>query len=434
MKKLIYTFFCLFFILSLDGQNLVEKFRSESGERWFNLRQLGDRSRGAMTNDFNGNNRQEVIYRDSLFFHFTEFGAGTSKMSFEITSSRIKNNPDDTRFWGPYDIDGNGLAEILHIWDDADIIHLDENTGNASITQTLSNVVGFFDVDGDQLVDLIQYDPATRQTIVLGVPNSDGFAPDPAPENPIKSGNNYNISLKYESDADAIFPYPSNAFYSSDDWDLNGDGIIDIVLIRSDTLGRAQGIRVINGAAKEVRLTYQFQEEDGDIGSDFHGFFDVDGENGKEIYLGKRTVLDRSGNVSMLPEHFCILGFLDIDDDGLKDIIGRDTLQSTIQIWGAASSTPVDEVLLEKIGLHLDPAFPNPMRHFTQIPFQLAQKNRVQLQILSMDGRLIETLMDEVLPAGEHNVKWENDDMPAGTYLYRLRVEEGMVTRRLMKK
>jgi endonuclease/exonuclease/phosphatase family metal-dependent hydrolase len=97
-------------------------------------------------------------------------------------------------------------------------------------------------------------------------------------------------------------------------------------------------------------------------------------------------------------------------------------------------TTPVDEVTLEKKGVHLDPAYPNPMSSTLNIPFQLSQAMHVQLQMLSLDGRLIETVVDEVLPAGAHLIEWENEDFSPGMYWYRFITEKGTVTRALVKQ
>jgi hypothetical protein len=433
MIKYIYTSIFLLFFFTAESQNLIEKFRSESGERWFNRSELLTRSKGAMTNDFNGNGFPEAIYRDSLWFAFIEFTPQAVEYKFEVPEALQGNNTGG--FWGPYDIDGQGLAEIiLRMGQDVYILSLDEQSMTATTSLVINLSLGFFDVDGDQLVDILQYDPNTRQTIVLGVPNTNEFTGSTTDSPEEKSGSNYQLTLKFESEEGSVFPYLSNALQEASDWDLNGDGVIDLVLVRTDTLDTPLGFRVFNGISKEDRFTFILPEALRSPELDLLGFFDVDGENGKEIYLSNGTVIDRNQNLNQLPQEYEVLGFVDIDNDGLKDIIGRDTVESTIQVWGVATSTPVDEVLLKKMGVHLDPAYPNPMSDITNIPFQLQESMHVQLQILSVDGRLMETVVDDVLPSGAHLIEWNANDLNPGMYLYRFITVRGTITQALVKQ
>ncbi len=432
MKKIISTFAFVLVLLSLNGQTLIEKFRSESGERWFNLRELASRSRGAVTNDFNDNGVQEVIYRDSLFFRFVELGSSTTEYQFEAPAALTGSKGD--YFWGSVDIDGSGLAEIVvRKEQDIYILQLNESTEKATISQIIDSGVGFFDVDGDQLVDVIQYDASTRQTVVLGVPNPDGFTGAPQVNNSVKSNQDFMLTKKYQGAEGFSLFYPSNLLSRSSDWDLNGDGVIELILLKTDTLDVPIGFRVVNGISKEISFTFPLPEEFQIEGLTFIGFFDVDGENGKEFYLSNGAVIEQDKTIHLLPESFQIFGFLDIDNDGLQDIIGQDTVANSVQVWGSAATTPVDEAVLQRIGLHMDPAFPNPMTTHTTIPFQLSEKSHVQLQILSMDGRLIKTLVDDVLQKGDHVIRWEEEQLPTGTYLYKLQANNRILTQKLIK-
>ncbi len=53
---------------------------------------------------------------------------------------------------------------------------------------------------------------------------------------------------------------------------------------------------------------------------------------------------------------------------------------------------------------------PNPFNTNTTISFDLPEAERVSLRIYSIDGRLLNELVDEVLPAGEHNLIWDGND------------------------
>jgi aminopeptidase N len=89
-------------------------------------------------------------------------------------------------------------------------------------------------------------------------------------------------------------------------------------------------------------------------------------------------------------------------------------------------------------GFSLGQCRPNPFNPVTTIPFSLPSPGRVTLQVFSIQGGLIRTLMDgESLPAGRHSVRWDGTDSSArpvssGVYLYRLSQGERRETRKML--
>ncbi|MBN2357501.1 DUF5110 domain-containing protein, partial [candidate division KSB1 bacterium] len=69
----------------------------------------------------------------------------------------------------------------------------------------------------------------------------------------------------------------------------------------------------------------------------------------------------------------------------------------------------------------LNPVHPNPFNATTTVSFYLAQEARVLLDIYSVNGQLIERLMDEKKPAGRHRAEWRADNRPSGLYLILLK-------------
>jgi hypothetical protein len=71
---------------------------------------------------------------------------------------------------------------------------------------------------------------------------------------------------------------------------------------------------------------------------------------------------------------------------------------------------------------------PNPAAQGTAIRYSLARDGRVRLEILTPDGRLVRTLVDEVASTGPHVIRWHGTDtrgarLPAGTYIVRLEAD-----------
>ncbi|MFB0515795.1 MAG: family 10 glycosylhydrolase [Candidatus Neomarinimicrobiota bacterium] len=87
--------------------------------------------------------------------------------------------------------------------------------------------------------------------------------------------------------------------------------------------------------------------------------------------------------------------------------------------------------------LTLAPNYPNPFNAVTTIPFYLPAHKRVELTIYDLLGRHVKTLLKGELPAGDHRVIWQGDTQagsPAasGVYIYALRMEGRMLTRRML--
>lgn len=79
---------------------------------------------------------------------------------------------------------------------------------------------------------------------------------------------------------------------------------------------------------------------------------------------------------------------------------------------------------------------PNPFNPSTLISFDLARTQRVQLDIYSIDGRHLRSLVNGRLDSGRHEMTWNGRDdngrtMSSGVYLYRLATEQGEETRRM---
>lgn len=96
---------------------------------------------------------------------------------------------------------------------------------------------------------------------------------------------------------------------------------------------------------------------------------------------------------------------------------------------GANPLTPVDESTLPRRTV-LSQAHPNPFNPATTISFALASSGRTSLEIYTVDGRLVNTLVSDYLDAGYHECVWTGRDkrgrrVASGTYYYRLQAPDG---------
>jgi hypothetical protein len=71
----------------------------------------------------------------------------------------------------------------------------------------------------------------------------------------------------------------------------------------------------------------------------------------------------------------------------------------------------------------LHPAYPNPFNPSTTITFDVPPESRyvVSLQLYDIKGQLVETLFNEVLPAGQHSIQWNPQNLASGLYIVQLK-------------
>ncbi len=88
--------------------------------------------------------------------------------------------------------------------------------------------------------------------------------------------------------------------------------------------------------------------------------------------------------------------------------------------------------------LTLNPAAPNPFLNQTLIRFGLPAPGRVKIQVFSVTGTLLKTLLDDERPAGFYTITWNGTDennqpLHQGVFYCRLTAGEKTITRKLLK-
>ena len=78
-----------------------------------------------------------------------------------------------------------------------------------------------------------------------------------------------------------------------------------------------------------------------------------------------------------------------------------------------------DQFILQPSSFTLS-AYPNPFNPSTAIQFSLSRDDAVKLRVYDVNGRLVQTLLERTMPAGEHRVMFEAGNLPSGMYIARL--------------
>ena len=72
--------------------------------------------------------------------------------------------------------------------------------------------------------------------------------------------------------------------------------------------------------------------------------------------------------------------------------------------------------------------YPNPFNPSTEIVYYLDESGPVRLEVFDMAGKRIATLVEAVLPQGEHRARFDAGGLPTGAYVYRLTIGSGAKT------
>ena len=102
----------------------------------------------------------------------------------------------------------------------------------------------------------------------------------------------------------------------------------------------------------------------------------------------------------------------------LLDLHSSEAIQSWSQngMVTIASMTTIE--IPEEISLLS--AYPNPFNPSTEIQFAISSEMDVKVDIVNMQGRYIETLIDNQLMDGYHHVSWNASEHASGVYFVRL--------------
>lgn len=88
---------------------------------------------------------------------------------------------------------------------------------------------------------------------------------------------------------------------------------------------------------------------------------------------------------------------------------------------------------------YLSQNYPNPFSEETAIKFCVACKTKARLEVFDPDGKMIETLLDEVKEAGTYEVEFsasvchsgEGRNLSDGVYVYQLQAGSLLLTRKM---
>lgn len=84
------------------------------------------------------------------------------------------------------------------------------------------------------------------------------------------------------------------------------------------------------------------------------------------------------------------------------------------------------------LNFELSQNYPNPFNPSTTIKYAVPVDSKVRLEIYSMLGELVTTLVNDLQPAGNYTVAFDASRFASGTYIYRLTANNTVITKKML--
>jgi len=110
------------------------------------------------------------------------------------------------------------------------------------------------------------------------------------------------------------------------------------------------------------------------------------------------------------------------------DLDGSQSFSEALKVTAAVAGTGTDV----PVTYSLDQNYPNPFNPSTEIRYGLPAGGYVMLEVYSVLGERVATLVSEVQSAGYHVVRFNKPGLASGVYLYRLTAGGFVAARKLL--
>ncbi|MBK7964528.1 MAG: T9SS type A sorting domain-containing protein [Bacteroidetes bacterium] len=154
--------------------------------------------------------------------------------------------------------------------------------------------------------------------------------------------------------------------------------------------------------------------------------------------INNNTVAYGAGNLSVVSNAWT-LGEIPLNYTGTNPtnaVISFSISNNTGNIPAIGTYFLIDDVSLdissglsEANNLSIGNLYPNPTEQQINLPFHLNQSGQTKLQIVDLQGRVIYTLLDQYLPAGDYRIQEDFEILESGCYLFQLQFENNIVSK-----
>lgn len=241
--------------------------------------------------------------------------------------------------------------------------------------------------------------------------------------------------------------YPYNV---GDEYNIENNGVSDIIIPEAGFQGGLKDLKIYDCSSRSLKYVVDFQNypKTFQLGA-IYGFFDVDNDGSKELvfipagYFSNVLFINvQTGAIKYEVDSIESCGVYDLDHDGHPEFwcVKHFATGYSLQIWGsgATSVAPSSPSVAKKNLAKLLGNTPNPFTASTKIEYYVPEKQNVQLQIFSSDGRLLRSLVDGSQKMGEYAALWDGKTdngqiMAVGSYYYRLKVGDFVSSKKMVE-
>ena len=125
-----------------------------------------------------------------------------------------------------------------------------------------------------------------------------------------------------------------------------------------------------------------------------------------------------------------VIQITDANGSGTLVTVGSEMYIDDLELSMDVVSDVEDQT--QPLTLQLEQNFPNPFNPSTKIRYQVAENDFVSLKVYDLLGNEVATLVNEVKPAGNYEVKFDASSLPSGTYFYKLQAGLLVETKKML--
>lgn len=178
----------------------------------------------------------------------------------------------------------------------------------------------------------------------------------------------------------------------------------------NDILTERSGLNVYMTGSNGNYLTIKYRNANGDSlwVKQYNG-------EGNGIDVSNAMAMDSLGNIIVT---------------GRSQISGNDYNIVTIKYYQSVYINPGESLIPEKFLLMQN--YPNPFNPLTNINFDIPKAAQVQIKVYDINGREIQTLVNDFRKAGHYEVQFDGTDLSSGVYIYTIAAGDFVSSKRFV--
>ncbi len=139
---------------------------------------------------------------------------------------------------------------------------------------------------------------------------------------------------------------------------------------------------------------------------------------------GSQVALDANGLAAVTLDFACLACHTD------KDVQWASGFAQAVHTTGIF--TGEDETAEVPSQFALEQNYPNPFNPTTQITFALPEASDVSIRVFDATGRLVGTVVENYMPAGNHSATIDAGSLPSGVYFYEMKAGDYSATKSMV--